>query len=210
MANKGSSRRWLKEHFSDPYVKQAHQMGLRSRSVFKLQEIAEREKLFKPGMHVIDLGAAPGGWSEYIASLIRPKGKLIAVDLLPIKPIKDVIFIQGDFSEDKTVTTLLDLLSGEKVDWVVSDIAPNLSGNESIDIPRAMYLSELVVEFALRTLSTEGGLLLKVFQGSGFDSLLNEIKGNFKKVLIKKPKASRGRSREIYILARSLKTGSRD
>lgn len=199
-----SSRRWLKEHFSDPYVKQAQQMGYRSRAVFKLLEIQERDKLFKPGMTVIDLGAAPGGWCQVVAPLIKP-GKIIALDLLPMDPIEGVEFIQGDFSDDAVLQQLTDVLSAGKADWVLSDMAPNMSGNEGIDIPRSMYLSELALDFALKVLNPKGGFLIKVFQGEGFDALLADMKRQFKMVATRKPKASRGRSREIYILARELR-----
>jgi len=200
-----SSNRWLKEHFSDPYVKQAQKQGYRSRAVYKLLELNERYHLFKPGMTVIDLGAAPGGWSQVVVKLIKPHGRLIAMDILPMEPIDGVEFIQGDFSEDAVVGQLLEKLSGAKVDWVISDIAPNMSGNKSVDIPRAMYLSELALLFAIQTLSAKGGFLIKVFQGEGFDALLADLKKQFKSVTVKKPKASRDRSREIYILAKELK-----
>ncbi|RDI48039.1 23S rRNA (uridine(2552)-2'-O)-methyltransferase RlmE [Aquicella lusitana] len=205
MANKSSSRRWLKEHFTDPYVKQAQQEGYRSRAVYKLLEIQERGHLFKPGMTVIDLGAAPGGWSQVVARLVKPCGRVIAMDLLPMEPIEGVDFIQGDFSDETILQALLDKLAPAKADWVISDMAPNMSGNESIDIPRSMYLSELALDFALQVLMPEGGFLIKVFQGEGFDALLAEMKRRFKTVAIRKPKASRGRSREVYILARGLK-----
>lgn len=198
-----SSRRWLREHFSDPYVKQAQQAGLRSRSVYKLLEIQERDKLFKPGMTVIDLGAAPGGWSELIAELVGAKGRVIALDILPMEPISGVDFIQGDFSEEASLEELLLHLDDAKADWVVSDMAPNLSGIDSVDQPRSMALAELALDLALRVLNREGGFLTKVFQGDGFDHFLLEIRRHFKKVIIRKPKASRGRSREVYILAKN-------
>lgn len=200
-----SSRRWLREHFNDPYVKQAQKEGYRSRAVYKLLEMHERYKLFKPGMSVVDLGAAPGGWSQVVAKLIKPKGQIIALDLLPIEPIPGVDFIQGDFSDEAVLATLQERLPSPKVDWVLSDIAPNMSGNESVDMPRSMYLCELALDFALQTLKPEGGFLIKVFQGAGFDALLSDIKRSFKTVVIRKPKASRDRSREVYILAREFK-----
>jgi 23S rRNA (uridine2552-2'-O)-methyltransferase len=198
-----SSRRWLREHFSDPYVKQAHQEGLRSRAVFKLDEIQERDKLFKPGMVVIDLGAAPGGWSELVAKLVGKKGRVIALDILPMKPIEGVEFIQGDFNEDTMLQELLKRIENTKMDWVISDIAPNMSGIDSVDQPRSIAFAELALDFALRVINEKGGLLVKVFQGEGFDAFLIEIRKYFKKVVIRKPKASRGRSREVYILARN-------
>lgn len=200
-----SSRRWLKEHFSDTYVKEAQKSGYRSRSVYKLIEIDQRDHLFKPGMVVIDLGAAPGGWSQVAIQRVKPQGRVIALDLLNMDPIDGVEFIQGDFSNEPTIETLLTQLNDSKADWLLSDMAPNRSGNASIDVPRAMYLAELTLEFALQILKNQGGLLIKVLQGEGFEALMAEIKRNFKNVFIRKPKASRGRSREIYILARELK-----
>lgn len=210
MARKtSSSQRWLKEHFSDPYVKAAQKAGYRSRAVFKLIEIQERDRLFKPGMCVIDLGAAPGGWSQVITQWIQPKGRVIAMDLLPIDPIEGVEFIQGDFQDESIIDQLHGLLQGKKVDLVVSDMAPNISGNESVDIPRSMYLCELAFEFALQVLKPSGGFLIKVFQGEGFDALLASIRKTFQFVVIRKPKASRGRSREVYILATELKKATK-
>jgi len=206
MANKSSSsRRWLKEHFTDPYVKQAQQEGYRSRAVYKLLEIHERDRLFKPGMTVIDLGAAPGSWSQVVAKLIKPNGRLIALDILPMDAIAGVEFILGDFSDDAVLAGLLKQIYPAKADWVLSDISPNMSGNESVDIPRSMHLSELALDFAVKVLNPTGGFLIKVFQGEGFDAYYADIKSKFKKVATRKPKASRGRSREIYILARELR-----
>jgi 23S rRNA (uridine2552-2'-O)-methyltransferase len=204
MADKsGSSRRWLKEHFTDPYVKQAQQEGYRSRAVYKLKEIHQRDRIFKPGMTVVDLGAAPGGWSQLASTLVKPDGRVIALDILPMDPIEGVGFIQGDFSEDAVVDDLLTRLSGVTVDWVLCDIAPNMSGNSSIDMPRSIYLAELALDFALKILPPEGGFLIKLFQGEGFDAFLASIKKQFQKTSIRKPKASRSRSREVYIVARS-------
>lgn len=202
---KSSSKRWLREHFSDPYVKQAQAAGLRSRAVYKLQEIVERDKLFKPGMTVVDLGAAPGSWSELAIKCVGKKGRVIALDILPMQPIDGVEFIQGDFNDDKVLTELLVKIGDAKVDWVISDIAPNMSGVESVDQPRSIAAAELALDFALRVLGepSAGGFLVKVFQGQGFDEYLLEIRKHFKKVVIRKPKASRGRSREVYILARN-------
>lgn len=201
MHNK-SSRRWLREHFSDPYVKQAQQDGLRSRAVFKLMELQERDKLFKPGMIVVDLGAAPGSWSELVVKYVGQKGKVIALDILPMEPITGVDFIQGDFNEESCLQILLQKVNNQKIDWVISDLAPNMSGIDSVDQPRAMALAELAMDFALRVLKQDGGFLIKVFQGEGFDEFLLDLRKKFKKVVIRKPKASRGRSREVYILAR--------
>lgn len=197
-----SSRRWLREHFSDPYVKKAQEEKWRSRAVFKLKEIHERDKLFKPGMTVIDLGAAPGSWSQFVVSVIGKKGHLWALDILPMDPIPGVQFIQGDFTQDEAVSNLIDQVVDNSVDWVISDIAPNLSGIDSVDQPRSIALAELVLDFAVRILNKEGGLVIKVFQGEGFDAFLVQIRHYFTKVVIRKPKASRGRSREVYILAK--------
>lgn len=198
-----SSRRWLREHFSDPYVKQAQQAGLRSRAVYKLQEIQDRDKLFRQGMTVIDLGAAPGGWSELVIKLVGKKGRVIALDILPMEPIEGVEFIQGDFCEDKLLRELLTRVETTQVDWVISDMAPNMSGIDSVDQPRSMAYAELALDFALRVINSQGGFLVKVFQGEGFDAFLVNLRRLFKKVVIRKPKASRGRSREVYILARN-------
>ena len=200
-----SSRRWLKEHFADPYVKQAQQAGYRSRAVFKLIEIQERDKLFKPGMTVIDLGAAPGGWSQVMVKWVHPKGKVLAMDLLPMEAIPGVDFLQGDFGEDAMIDTLHETLKGAKVDWVVSDMAPNMSGHDGVDMPRAMYLCELALDFAKQVLKPNGGFLIKAFHGEGYDAFLMSIRKTFQTVAIRKPKASRGRSREVYILAKEFR-----
>jgi len=200
-----SSRRWLKEHFTDPYVKQAQQEGYRSRAVYKLLEIQERDRMFKPGMIVVDLGAAPGGWSQLVSKLIKPNGRLIAMDVLAMDPIDQVEFIQGDFTDDAILQELMQRLHPTQVDWVISDMAPNTSGNTSVDVLRSMHLCELALDFALKVLKKEGGLLMKVFEGEGFDAFLGEIKRTFVKTVIRKPKASRGRSREIYLLAHGLR-----
>jgi 23S rRNA (uridine2552-2'-O)-methyltransferase len=199
-----SSRRWLQEHFKDTYVKQAQQAGYRSRAAFKLIELQKRYHLFKPGMTVVDLGAAPGGWSQLMVNWVQAKGRVIALDMLPMDPIGGVDFIQGDFTQSDVMEILIDRLSGAQVDWVVSDMAPNMSGNESIDIPRSMMLCELALDFALPILSKKGGFLIKSFQGEGFDAFLLAVKRQFNSVVLSKPKASRDRSREIYILARGL------
>lgn len=198
-----SSRRWLREHFSDTYVKQAQQAGYRSRAVYKLLELHERYKLFKPGMVVIDLGAAPGGWSQVLVDLLGPKGRIIALDILPMDPITGVEFIEGDFTQETVEAELTELLGESTVDWVLSDMAPNISGIDSVDQPRSIYLAELALEFALKVLPPKGGFLVKVFQGEGFDGYLKLLRDNFKSVAIRKPKASRGRSSEVYILARN-------
>lgn len=205
MPKKSSSRRWLREHFNDPYVKKAHHEGLRSRAVYKLQQLDERDRLFKPGMTVIDLGAAPGGWSQYVAQKVGKKGRVIALDILPMDDIPGVEFIQYDFHDEEAHEALLQRLNDQKVDWVISDIAPNMSGIESVDLPRTIALAELAFELALEIVNPEGGFLTKVFQGEGFDAFLAQIRLHFKKIVIRKPDASRGRSREIYILARGMR-----
>lgn len=197
-----SSRRWLQEHFSDPYVKQAQQEGYRSRAVYKLQELQERDKLFKPGMTVIDLGASPGGWSQLVVNLVGKKGRVIALDILPMDAIPGVEFIKGDFSEETVLAELFSRLGEIKADWVISDMAPNMSGIDSVDQPRSMELAELALDLARQVLNSQGGLLIKVFQGAGFDEFLSELRKHFKKVIIRKPKASRDRSNEVYLLAR--------
>lgn len=201
MAHK-SNQKWLKEHFSDIYVKKAKQAGYRSRAVYKLLEIHERHHLFKPGMVVVDLGASPGGFCQLLTKLVKSSGRVIAVDLLPFEPLEGVDFIQGDFRESETFDQVLNLLPSPGADWVISDMAPNMSGNESVDIPSSLYLAELAFDFALQTLKPESGLLLKVFQGEGMDDLLLKCKQQFKKVSICKPQASRSRSKEVFILAR--------
>lgn len=197
-----SSKRWLGEHFSDNYVKKAQQAGYRSRAVFKLMELQEREALFKPGMIVVELGAAPGGWSQYVQTCVQPSGQVIAVDILPMAPIAGVEFIQGDFTTETTLQQLLAHIAGRKINWVISDMAPNMSGNESIDLPKSMYLAELALDLAVKLDVKQGGFLVKTFQGEGFDDLVQHMKQVFKLVKIKKPKASRGRSREVYLLAK--------
>lgn len=205
MSKTKSSKRWLQEHFSDPYVKEAQRLGYRSRAVFKLLELQERDKLFKPGMTVVDLGAAPGGWSQVVTKFIGRKGQLIAMDILPMDPIPNVEFIEGDFADDAIFQQLLTRLDDASVDWVLSDMAPNLSGIDSVDQARSMSLAELALDFALRVLNPNGGFLVKIFQGEGFDPFLLSLRLNFQKVIIRKPKASRDRSREVYILARGRK-----
>lgn len=196
-----SSRRWLKEHFSDTYVKQAQQAGYRSRAVYKLLELQERDKLFKSGMTIVDLGAAPGGWSQVLVELVGTKGRVIALDILPMDPIPGVEFIQADFTDDTCLNLLFERLGSATVDWVISDMAPNISGIDSVDQPRSIYLAELTLDFASKIMPTQG-VLIKVFQGEGFDEFLKQIRQQYSKILIRKPKASRGRSREVYILAR--------
>jgi 23S rRNA (uridine2552-2'-O)-methyltransferase len=205
MGKSRSSKRWLKEHFGDPYVKLAKQKGYRSRAALKLLEIQQKDKLITSGMWVVDIGAAPGGWSEVVSQIVGPKGKVVAVDRLPLDNIPNVEFIQGDFTEREIFEKLLNMIDNRKVDLVISDMAPNISGIMEIDQPKAMYLAELAADFALKVLKRGGGFLVKVFQGEGFDNFLKEMRLNYKKVLIRKPQASRPRSKEVYLLAREFK-----
>lgn len=198
-----SSSRWLAEHEADPYVKAARQAGWRSRAVFKLEEIDLKERLIKPGQCIVDLGAAPGGWCQYAVKRQRGNGRVVGLDILPIDPLDGVELIQGDFREESILHALEDHLGGERqVDLVLSDMAPNMRGVSAADQPAAMFLAELAVDFAGRQLKPGGDFLAKVFQGEGFDDLLADLRNRFAKVSIKKPKASRDRSREVYLLAR--------
>ncbi|MDC9597007.1 23S rRNA (uridine(2552)-2'-O)-methyltransferase RlmE [Xenorhabdus anantnagensis] len=208
MANKkrsASSSRWLQEHFSDKYVLQAQKKGLRSRAWFKLDEIQQSDKIFKPGMTVVDLGAAPGGWSQYVVSQIGNSGRVIACDLLPMDPIVGVDFLQGDFRDELVLKTLLERVGDNKVQVVMSDMAPNMSGTPAVDIPRSMYLVELALGMCRDVLAPGGSFIVKVFQGEGFDEYLREIRSLFAKVKTRKPEASRARSREVYIVATGRK-----
>ncbi|MFC1602311.1 23S rRNA (uridine(2552)-2'-O)-methyltransferase RlmE [Pseudomonadota bacterium] len=196
-----SSRQWLDRHFNDDYVKKAQQAGYRSRAAFKLLEIQERDHLLKPGQTVVDLGAAPGGWSQIAKQLVGSKGHVIALDILEMEPLVDIEFIQGDFCEDEPLQKLTDALDGRPVDLVISDMAPNVSGMTVVDQPRAMYLCELALDFAKQTLKSGGGFVVKVFQGEGYDEYLQELRSSFKKVVTRKPNASRPKSREVYLVA---------
>lgn len=201
MPRSKSSRRWLKEHFDDEYVLRAQREGYRSRAVYKLQELDEKYKLFTPGMTVVDLGAAPGGWSEYAIKKVGKKGRVVAMDILPIDPIPEVDFLEGDFRDEAVYAKFLELVGDKPVDLVMSDIAPNITGMGAVDQPRAMYLVELAVDFASHALREGGTFLAKVFQGEGFDELIKALRGQYGKVIVRKPKASRPRSREVYVLA---------
>jgi 23S rRNA (uridine2552-2'-O)-methyltransferase len=205
MARTKSSERWLREHFTDLYVKQARQKGYRSRAVFKLQEINARDRILKPGMTVVDLGAAPGGWSQEAAKGVGPRGRVIALDILPMEPLPGVEFMQGDFTEAETLNRLLHDLKGAPVHLVMSDMAPNISGMKVVDQPRGMYLAELALDFARRVLAPGGDLLLKLFQGAGFTAIMQELRLSFREVKVRKPKASRARSPELYVLARNFR-----
>jgi 23S rRNA (uridine2552-2'-O)-methyltransferase len=202
MGRTKSSKRWLKEHFSDDYVQKAQQNGYRSRAVYKLQEINQKDTLLRTGMTVVDLGAAPGGWSQLAAEIVGEKGKVIAVDILSMDPIPGVEIQQGDFTTQEVYENVIKILDGRNAGLVMSDMAPNISGIASVDQARAMYLAELSLDLARKVLVSDGDFLVKVFQGSGFDELKREMGLAFKKVVIRKPKASRSRSREVYMVAR--------
>jgi 23S rRNA (uridine2552-2'-O)-methyltransferase len=205
MARSKSSNQWMQEHFDDEYVKKAQALGYRSRSTFKLIEIQEKDKILKPGMTVVDLGAAPGGWSDYAKKTVGRSGRVVALDLLAIDPIPEVHFIQGDFREDEVLEELYRVIDGAPIDLVLSDMAPNMSGNKSMDQPRAMYLAELALDMAITVLKKGGVFLIKVFQGEGSEAFKKQIEQHFQTVIIRKPKASRPRSNEIYILAKGFK-----
>ncbi len=205
MARSKSSQGWLKEHFDDQYVKKAQQAGHRSRATFKLEEIDKKDKLVKPGMSVVDLGAAPGGWSDYALGKVGDKGTVVALDILEMTPLTGVHFIQGDFREDEVLDELNKVLDGRQIDLVLSDMAPNMTGVGSIDQPSSMHLVELALDFAVTNLSKQGSFLVKVFQGEGFDEFLKDMRDSFNKVVTRKPDASRARSREVYLLGRGLK-----
>jgi 23S rRNA (uridine2552-2'-O)-methyltransferase len=192
----------MKEHFDDEYVRRAQKMGYRSRAVFKLEEIQHKDHLLRPGMVVVDLGAAPGGWCQYAHKILGKEGRIIGVDILPIEPMDGVELIQGDFREQQVLDQLLASLDGQPVDLVISDMAPNISGQSAVDQPRAMYLCELALDFARQVLKKDGDILLKAFQGEGYPQLEKGIREHFRKIFVRKPKASRPRSREVYVLAR--------
>lgn len=201
MGRSKSSSRWLKEHFDDEYVKRALKDGYRSRATYKLIEIQEKYRLIKPGMSVVDLGAAPGGWSQYASKITGSKGMFIASDILPMDALADVEFIEGDFTEQGTLDKILDKLGKDRADLVISDLAPNISGLASVDQPRSMYLAELAMELASKVLHKKGAFISKLFQGAGFDEFIAQIRPEFDKVRFFKPKASRPRSREVYVIA---------
>ena len=207
-ARSKSSQRWLKEHFSDPYVKKAQAEGMRSRAAYKLEEVVERDQLLRPGMVVVDLGAAPGGWSQWVRQELdqldkgRPRpSRVIATDILEMPPLAGVGFLHGDFREDAVLSRLLEMLAGDPGDLVLSDMAPNKSGMDAVDQPRAMHLAELAMEFADGQLRSGGTFLIKLFQGTGFDEYVRELRRRYAKVVIRKPAASRKRSPEVYALA---------
>ncbi len=200
-----SSTRWLKEHFDDQYVQKAQKLGLRSRAVFKIEEIQQRDRLIRSGMTVVDLGAAPGGWSQYSVEQVGDKGRVIACDILPMDPIAGVDFLQGDFREEAVLAALLERVGDSKVDVVMSDMAPNMSGTPAVDQPRSMYLVELALDMCKQVLAPNGSFVVKVFQGVGSEEYLKEVRALFTSVKVRKPDSSRARSREVYIVATGFK-----
>lgn len=198
-----SSKRWLRAHEKDPYVRRARQSEYRSRAAFKLQQIDQRDHLFRSGQLVVDLGAAPGSWSQYAASRIGPRGRIVAVDILPMAPVAGVEFIEGDFGDPAIAQRCVQALRGRKADLVISDMAPNLSGVRATDQARSLRLAELALEFSRQILAPGGDLLLKLFQGTGTDEFRKELVEHFQRVMVRKPGASRAESREFYVLARS-------
>lgn len=205
MARSKSSSRWLKEHFDDPFVKMAQKDGYRSRASYKLLEVQEKDRILRPGMTVIDLGSAPGGWSQVTSRVIGDKGTLIASDILPMAAIADVTFIEGDFTEERVFEQIMDAVGNNPVDLVISDMAPNMSGVRAADQAAAMYLCELALDLASKVLRPGGDFLIKVFHGEGFDAYLRDVRSRFEKVQMRKPASSRDRSREQYLLARGMR-----
>jgi 23S rRNA (uridine2552-2'-O)-methyltransferase len=210
MPRSKSSRAWLRRHVRDPYVHRAKAQGYRSRAAFKLIQIAERDRLLHPGSVVIDLGAAPGGWSQSLAERVGPRGRVIAVDLREMAPIPGVIAVQGDFQEESVRLRLRDLLDGDRADLVVSDMSPNVSGVNATDQARSIHLCEIALEFARAHLKPRGAFLVKVFQGVGYPAFLEAMRRAFAEVVSRKPEASRGRSSEMYVLGRRLRSSSQD
>ena len=204
MARSKTSKAWLKEHFDDPYVKRAQKEGYRSRAVYKLLEIQEKDRVIKPNMTLIDLGAAPGGWSQVAARLVGHNGIVIASDILEIDPLPGVTFVHGDFREESVFQELITAIKDNPVDLVLSDMAPNMSGQDAVDQPRAMYLCELALDMAVKVLKPGGNFLVKTFQGEGYDAYRLAVKSHFKELITRKPAASRPRSREVYILAKGF------
>ncbi|MBK6736894.1 MAG: 23S rRNA (uridine(2552)-2'-O)-methyltransferase RlmE [Haliea sp.] len=208
MAKKrSSSKAWLKEHRDDPYVQQAQREGYRSRACYKLLELQDKDKLIRPGMTVLDLGSAPGGWSQVASALVGASGKVIASDILPMEYLEGVTFIEGDFTEQEVFQQILNALGGTRVDLVISDMAPNMSGVHAVDQPRAIYLVELALDMARQVLAPGGTFVTKLFHGEGFDQVFAQAKDSFQKVLTRKPRASRARSSEVYLVARAFRGG---
>jgi 23S rRNA (uridine2552-2'-O)-methyltransferase len=205
MARSKSSGQWLQEHVNDPYVKQAQRDGYRSRSSYKLIQLNERDRLIRPGMLIVDLGSAPGGWSQVAARLAGEQGRVIATDILPMDPLNNVDFIQGDFTQEAVLNQVLESLGGHKPHLVICDIAPNMSGIDSADQASSMYLVELALDFVRQALEPKGDFVAKVFQGAGSDAYIKDVRSSFEKVFVRKPAASRPRSREVYLVAKGFK-----
>ena len=211
MAIKGTKKNkfvkaWMAEHVNDPWVKEATRLGYRSRAAFKLIELADKDKLFRPGMSVVDLGAAPGSWTQVLRQRLGPKAAIVAIDLLPMAPVAGVTFIQADFREDDGLAQLENALAGRKADLVVSDLSPNLSGVEAADQARSVHLGELALEFCQSWLQPNGDLVVKAFQGAGFADFRRALEQQFAKVYVRKPQASRDRSREVYVVGKGRKS----
>ncbi|SDS04074.1 23S rRNA (uridine(2552)-2'-O)-methyltransferase RlmE [Pseudomonas oryzae] len=205
MKRSKSSSRWLNEHVNDPYVKQAQKDGYRSRAAYKLLELNEKDKLIRPGMLLMDLGSAPGGWSQVAGRLVGDQGRVLASDILPMDSLENVDFIQGDFSDDKVFQQILDKLDGRQPDLIISDMAPNISGVAAADQASSMYLAELVLDMVRQVLKPNGNFAIKIFQGEGSDDYLRDVRSSFEKVVVRKPDASRSRSREVYFVAKGFK-----
>jgi 23S rRNA (uridine2552-2'-O)-methyltransferase len=203
-----TSKAWMQEHVNDPYVKLAQKDGYRARAAYKLIEIDDKDRLIKPGMVVVDLGSTPGSWSQVAIQRLKNNGRVIALDLLPMVGIPGVEFIQGDFREDEILEQLEEKLNGQQIDLVISDMAPNISGISSVDQPNAVYLTELAVDFSLKWMKPEGNFLVKVFVGSGFEEIVKIMRDSFEKVVTRKPKASRDRSTEVYLLGLKRKSNN--
>jgi 23S rRNA (uridine2552-2'-O)-methyltransferase len=206
MARSKSSASWMSRHLSDPFVKQAQKDGYRSRSAYKLVELNEKDKLIRPGMRLLDLGSAPGGWSQVAGKLVGDKGRVLATDILPMDTLRNVDFIQGDFTDDAIVQQLLDWLGGGKFDLIISDIAPNVTGISSADQASSIHFLELALDTVRKTLKPGATFVAKMFQGTGSDQYVKELRGHFEKVTIRKPAASRKESREVYLVAKGFKT----
>lgn len=204
MARSKSSGAWLQEHVNDPYVKQAQRDGYRSRSSYKLIQLNEKDRLIRPGMLIVDLGSAPGGWSQVATRLAGEQGRVVATDILPMDPLKNVDFIQGDFTEQSVLDQVLERLGGSKPHLVICDIAPNISGVDSADQASSMYLVELALDFVRQALEPKGDFVVKVFQGAGSEAYIKDVRTSFDKVFVRKPAASRPRSREVYLVAKGF------
>jgi len=200
-----SSKRWLQEHFSDHYVQKAQKKGYRSRAVFKIEEIQQKDRILKQGQTVVDLGAAPGGWSQFVVDSLHGNCEVIACDILPMDPIAGVDFLEGDFRDEEVLGALLSRIGGKNVDVVLSDMAPNMSGNDNVDQPRSMYLVELALDMCHQVLKPNGSFVVKVFQGEGFEEFLKNVRAAFTTVKTRKPDSSRARSREVYLVATGYK-----